>query len=420
MMGLLLGRDRREITPPPGVPLIGYGNRFAPNITAKDPLYITTLYLTDGEAQLVLITADLLAVSDATVARVQASVEPHVVIACSHTHSGPLAHAAPTSLPHYRWYVHWLVTQMINSVQAAMTHTVPAQIARGQSTASIAINRRQRQPDGSVVIGHNPDGPVDDSVTVIQLQREDGRPLANLVNTACHPTSLGPSNVRASADWVGAMRHRVEQETGVLCAFVQGACADLNPYTQHDITTQWDTRTMLGESVAGSVRAALLDLQPVKPGPITATPLTIDIPLEAEPGVSYRKALAVFAGVPSALVDPVLRLLFPWDADLRETDGQPVVGLRADVVHIGGLTLFGIGAEVFTEVGMALQHAHPGAVIAGVTNGCIGYLPTPAEHDLGGYEVDIAPYFFRLPGRVNRDSADAVIAALLDSTATGA
>ncbi len=413
MTTLYLGRDRREITPPPGVPLVGYGNRYLPNLYAKDPLYITTLYLTDGSEHVALVTADLLAVSDATVARVQPAVDAHVIITCSHTHAGPLAHAEPISPPHYHGYVDWLVRQMITSVRAAMIRPISAQMARGQSTANIAINRRERLPDGSVIIGHNPDGPVDDRVNVIQFQREDGRPLANLVSAACHPTSLGPGNVRASADWVGAMRHQLEDETGVLCAFMQGACADLNPYTVHDTATQWATRTMLGESMARSVQAALQDLRPLTGGPLAVIPVTVDIPLEVSAGASHQQQLADFAGVPRALVDPLLGVLFPWEATLTPTRDH--VALRADVARLGDLTFFGVGAEVFTETGTALKDAYPGALVGGVTNGCIGYLPTPDEHELGGYEVDVAPYFFRLPGRLQRDSADRVTAALLDA-----
>lgn len=417
MTRLHLGRDRREITPPPGVPLVGYGNRYLPNLYAKDPLYVTTLYLTDDETRLALVTADLLAVSGAMVARVQAALDVPVIIACSHTHAGPLTHATRTSPPHYRGYVAWLVAQIVASVRAAMTRTVPAQLARGEATASIAINRRERQPDGSVVIGHNPDGPVDDRVDVVQFQHADGRPLANLVGLACHPTSLGPGNVRASTDWVGAMRHQVERETGVLCAFVQGACADLNPSTRHNTATQWATRAMLGQSVAGSVRAALLALEPLDTAPLRHTALTVPVPLEANAGATPRDALAAFAGVPPAVIDPLLNALFPWAADIKRDGNQLTVNLRADVGRLGGLTFFGIGAEVFTEIGMTLKDAYPGALVGGVTNGCIGYLPTATEHDLGGYEVDVAPYFFRLPGRVAREAATTVTAALLETAA---
>jgi hypothetical protein len=51
-------------------------------------------------------------------------------------------------------------------------------------------------------------------------------------------------------------------------------------------------------------------------------------------------------------------------------------------------------------------------MFASLSSGCIGYLPTAAEHALGGYEVDLAPYFYRLPGKLNADSAERVIEAV--------
>jgi hypothetical protein len=50
-----------------------------------------------------------------------------------------------------------------------------------------------------------------------------------LVNFACHGTVLGPDNLLVSADWIGAMRSRVEADLGILTLFLQGAAANLNP-----------------------------------------------------------------------------------------------------------------------------------------------------------------------------------------------
>ena len=45
------------------------------------------------------------------------------------------------------------------------------------------------------------------------------------------------------------------------------------------------------------------------------------------------------------------------------------------------------------------------ALFASVTDDCIGYLPTAAEHAKGGPEVDLFSYFYRYPARFAPQSA---------------
>jgi hypothetical protein len=80
-------------------------------------------------------------------------------------------------------------------------------------------------------------------------------------------------------------------------------------------------------------------------------------------------------------------------------------------IRAGDLAIYALGAEVFTEIGLQIKHASPTShtLFASVSSGGIGYLPTRAEHALGGYEVDMSPYFYRMPGRLKADSAERVI-----------
>lgn len=79
--------------------------------------------------------------------------------------------------------------------------------------------------------------------------------------------------------------------------------------------------------------------------------------------------------------------------------------MRISVARIGELALVAYGAEVFTEIGLAVKTASPAAVtlFASVTDGCISYLHTATSHPEGGYEVDTAPYAYRYPGRLKAE-----------------
>ena len=79
-----------------------------------------------------------------------------------------------------------------------------------------------------------PTYPVDPTVGVLRVDNSEGRPLAILVNYACHPVVFGPDNLRYSADYPGAMTRyvesKVEANPGVLAFFLQGASGDINPF----------------------------------------------------------------------------------------------------------------------------------------------------------------------------------------------
>ena len=64
-------------------------------------------------------------------------------------------------------------------------------------------------------------------------------------------------------------------------------------------------------------------------------------------------------------------------------------------------------AETFTAIGAQIKDESPAerTLFAGYANGLIGYLPTAAEHRKGGYEVDVAPYVFRMPGLLDPNAA---------------
>ena len=62
----------------------------------------------------------------------------------------------------------------------------------------------------------------------------------------------------------------------------------------------------------------------------------------------------------------------------------------AAVIDQGALTFdFAIPCEVFTEIGLEIKKASPlpNTFTIELANGYNGYLPTPAQHALGGYET---------------------------------
>jgi len=409
---LLAAAARRLITPPKGIFLIGYGDRTKGNLGVHDELTATALVLAHATTKNAIVALDLLTINEFIVDRVRAELPGiEVFLCCSHTHSGPIAYADEKSPRLNREYIDALVKNIVAAVNEAVGKLVPARLEYHCTEAAIAINRREKMPDGHFEIGRNPDGVVDRSVQLVSVLGPRDERVATLVNYACHGTVLGPDNLLVSADWIGAMRARVESQLDGLVLFIQGATANLNPDMDWDSPTAFQTMQVEGEGVAEAVLAALKN----QGESIPATGLGVEraevwLPLETPvtspnpPKKEYRAPLLKMAGLPGWLgfaVDYLLSVRYPWKPRLAARDGFWQVPMRIGVAKIGSLALVVFGAEVFTEIGLAVKAASPAkfTLFASLTDGCVSYLHTATAHDEGGYEVDTAPYAYRYPGR---------------------
>ncbi len=417
---LLAGITRRIITPPKGVFLIGYGDRSKGNIGIHDDLTATALILDDGKTRVAIVALDILTINEFIVDRVRARIIPtEVLLCCSHTHSGPIAYADEKSSRLNREYIDSLVDNIVEAVNQAQTNLQTAHLEYSQAEANVGINRREKLPDGRMEIGRNPNGARDKSVQVVSVFTASPLPpgegsgvrVATIVNYACHGTVLGPDNLLVSADWIGVMRKKVEEELGGLTLFIQGAAANINPDMYWDDAQAYEKVTEQGLGVADAVLAATK----AKSEKMRGLPIQIErteawLPTEtrvtsSHPPKNYGRKLLSLAKMPgfmAVFADMLLRQRYPWKPVIEAKDGYWSVPMRINAVRIGDLALVTFAAETFTEIGMKVKSASPAnhTLFASVSDGCISYLHTEESHPEGGYEVDIAPLAYRYPGRL--------------------
>ncbi|HEU4972859.1 MAG TPA: hypothetical protein VFT35_13135, partial [Gaiellaceae bacterium] len=86
-------------------------------------------------------------------------------------------------------------------------------------------------------------------------------------------------------------------------------------------------------------------------------------------------------------------------ARMRAERGEALQGLESypllvHGVRLGPVGLVGVPVELFCELGLAIRDASPHAttVVSAYWNGYRNYLPTDAERERGGYEIDISPF----------------------------
>ena len=236
---------KAEITPPPGLPMYGFFDRIKNDTLATgslDPLYARVLVLEVGERRLALVTLDLgRTFSESTLANLRQRVKSSggisfLIMTASHTHAGPniLDEYPEGRAPAWERAA---LDKIEAAVAEASHHLVDAQIGTGRGEVYIGYNRRQVHGDGKVTMlwtnpQKQPTAPVDPSLWVMRIDDAKGKPMAILVNYACHPVVLGSDNLKYSADFVGRMVTSVEKafDSAPLGLFLQGADGDINPY----------------------------------------------------------------------------------------------------------------------------------------------------------------------------------------------
>lgn len=320
--GLKAGVSREIINPPFGIYQIGYGNRTKGNIGIHDDLTATCLFLTDGDVSFAWVAVDILCLNEHIVDQIQEKIGPEIglLISCSHTHSGPIAYADEDSPQKNQDYIRFLKKQIVKVIENARKKQVQAKLTWAEGEIDIAVNRREKQSDGSMVIGINPDGPVDRSLYTISVFDLKNNRLATLVNCAAHGTVQGPKNRFISADWIGEMRKTVEETLHSPVLFIQGATADLNPdHAWEADEASWQLVKKQGQAVGESVLQTVSKKFQFSNTPLHLSQKTVWLPLEAEattpkPPPNYRKEVLKLGGLPkwlSFLTDYLLNQRYP-------------------------------------------------------------------------------------------------------------
>lgn len=406
MEGLLAGVARAVITPPVGIPIVGFAGR-GPAEGVQEDLLATALALESGGRQVFLITVDLIGVSQRLAAEVRAEIarrieapEPHVLLCASHTHYGPATGAYETDLPaDVAAYMANLKFLLAGTAQAALAKKQPVRIGFAEGATTIGINRREQRPDGQIVLGQNPEGACDRSVLLTRLDTAGGVPLAALINVACHPVSAAHAMRQLSPDYIGPMRALVESTTGATCLFLQGAAGNINPI---EMRPSFEPARRLGAMLGGEVVTLFESTITMPADGLASASAHLDLPAMgfasiedgeqsiAELGESLDRLRAENAAEGSLYwAESRLRRAEKMLESLNTGQLLPTIPAELNALRLGDVALVTAPGEIFTETGMDVKRhsALPRTCFVGYTNGAIGYVPIPAAYAEGGYEV---------------------------------
>lgn len=448
---LRAGAARVDITPPVPIDLVGYSRRWQPAVEVRRPLSVTALVLEGTGERVAIAGIDTVAfrTEQATairelVARAIGTRPESVLLNMNHTHAAPhwsyeggvkIGGNQREVSEVERRFIDLLPHKIVAAATMAAGRLEPVRAGAGVGSVNLAVNRRERTPDGRTILGWNPDGPVDRDVGVLRLDRPDGSPLAIVVNFACHPVVVGPEVPEVNPDFPGPMRELVEQVSGATCLFLQGAAGNILPlegFFDHpgpeerfghrlaiealrvafDIETAEHRVVKLEYGSATPIslyRRVPAEQQPEQPLAVAAR--WVEFPFKYIPTIAqveeelarYRRDLeqAQAAGADRARLNP-LEYHVNWAEDalrqLRAGNVGSGVPAFLQAIRIGDAAIVSVPGEAFAEIALAIKARSPArrTLFAGYANGVVCYLPSAAEHPFGGYEVDYPHHSYGL------------------------
>ena len=426
---LRVGFARRDITPSPGIDLSGFGFRFGASLGSLEPLEVGALAVSDGDQAVLLFSLDLIGLTlehlaDLRSRTAQVTNVPgaNQMWTCTHTHGGPETGVLPGMGDVDPDYLASVEQSALAAAHEALERLAPADLWLARSESYLGANRRSAafRPGGPE------DGHIDDfdaTVVAAELRDSGGAPVVTLVNYSCHPT--GSRESVSTSDYPGHTRRTVSAATGAPCMFVNGAGGDVNQ--RFDSSGHRSVANSRRHGVA--LGRTVLDLRTAMRPSATARAAAASVPanLHYAPPITESAARRILTEGQRALASTTgtaQRLRIQWhqvDFAHRVLNWQPSSGpdLAVDIqaLRMGDLAFVAIPSEFFSADGRALRAKTPSPelVVAGWSNGLVGYTPTRRAMATGGYEVDDAYRWYGHPAAWDPISGDNLRAAALNS-----
>lgn len=444
------GAATSNITPEIGRDIIGGFVPF-PSQHIHDELHARCLVLDDGETRLAIVVCDLLGidriVSDEAreqIAERHGIPRERVLISATHTHSAASALGADSRMLDQAAdeYQQFVARRIADGVARAINNLRPAQLAFGTAEAPEHVfNRRWHLRPGTVPVNPfggadtvkmnpprgnsnlvEPAGPTDPTVSFISIRSADEQPIALFAAYSLHYVgAVGRGHV--SADYFAVFSEHLkdllsdkatdDDAPPFVAMMANGTSGDINNINFRNPRPRkkpYEQISFVGKDVAKKVHAAMETLK-----------YQDDVTLAAvyrEPTIAWRRVSdeqrkwaedTIAAGKKT---DRDLSFIYA-QRTMRLTEYPETTTVPLHVLRIGDVCIGTMPFEVFAEIGLDFKSRCPiqPAFMVELAHGYYGYLPTPRQHRLGGYETWLGT------NRVELAASDKLLDALLEMAA---
>lgn len=448
------GASTSNITPELGKGIVGNFGTPPPATHVHDQLHVRSLALDDGSTQLVIVIVDNVAIKREVFDEAKRQIHErtglpieHLLMSSTHTHSCIGAGGGPSGdeLGWCDWdmgkelvgYQVFLVNRIVDGVQIALNNLEPARIGWGSGQVPQHLFNRRWKMKSPVInpfggmdqvrmnpgIG-NPDllepaGPTDPEVSFISVQSTGGRPIALLANYSLHYVGGVPQG-HLSSDYFGVFADRIQallgadrQDPPFVGMMSNGTSGDVNNINFRGPAEKYppyDKMKLVGDDVAKEVLRVYKTIKHQDWVKLQAEQSEISLDVRRaslEMLTNAKKILArpetekpMFHGLEREFAKSVLQM---------EEEYPDEVDVIIQAFRIGELNVAAIPFEVFTETGLEIKEKsrNERTFTISLANGWGGYLPTPEQHEVGGYET-----WFSV-NKVEKNASSTIVAELL-------
>lgn len=430
---LKAGAATSNITPEVGRDIIG-GFVPIPSEHIHDELHARCLVLDDGTKKLAIVVCDLLGIDRIVSDLARQAIHTrhgipreNILISATHTHSassalGKDSRALDQKPDEYQQFV---VRRIADGVTRAIQNLQEAEYAFGTTQAPEHVfNRRWHMRPGTVptnpfggsdMVKMNPPrasddlvepaGPVDPTISFLAFRHPQGRPIAVFATYSLHYVG-GVGRGHVSADYFAVFSEHLKQlltnanssnregdqsieGPPFVAMMANGTSGDINNINFREPRpprVAYEQMHIVGRDIAYKVRSAMSSLTYTNAITLGAVyrETTVSWRRPTEEQRSWAEA-TIAAGrkterdLSFIYAERVLRM-----AEYPATTSVPLQVLRIGDVGIGTMPF-----EIFCEIGLEFKSRSDlqPAFLVELAHGYYGYLPTPRQHRLGGYET---------------------------------
>ncbi len=423
-VGLRAGAAASDITPqkfPLNMPG-GFNANLA--LGAHDPLYSRALVLDDGVMTLAMVVVDNLGVAPEVIdeakeiaANATGIPSERMMICSTHTHSAPSSGGRKGNGPVVA-YRKLTVQGIADSIIQAHASLQPASIGSASHPLPEEVfNRRwylkplkmplnpfgemdqvKMNPGTSAAVLDRAAGPTDPDITVISVQNAKRKPLALFANYSLHYVGAIPRQ-QVSADYFGEfsrlMPTRMRADDNFVAMMSNGTSGDINnipflvnrpprePFEQVRIVarkaadTAWFAQRKI-EKHQSDVQLGMLQRE-----------ITLRYRRPTDEQLAEARRIAALTDQQEINKLPRLAQNYAGRTIKAGERQEKTVAVKLQTIRVGELSICCIPFETLVEIGLELKDRSPfrQTMVIGLANGRYGYLPTPKQHRLGGYET---------------------------------
>ena len=358
-----------DITPAQSVFLGGYGlNRRSASV--HDRLTARCLVLEPDGKRIAFISCDLVGLPRYTIQKIRAQIKSiaaeNVIVGATHTHSGPdtLGQWGPdlrTSGVNPDWMRETVAKiAALTDATAAKLEPVSLKFAAGNDAQNLSKNLRIPNL-------------LDPEISVMQMvSLREKKPLATLVNFACHPDML--NSLAISADFPHWLDETVESGNGGICLYFNGALGGMIAANFDNSAAPKGRNFPEARRIGTALGKEVLDLL-----------RTDEAETETEAPIAIQRR--VFS-VP--LENPLFRAYLRLGVFPPERSKGDAIETEVCRVTIGKAEFLTLPGEVLPNIGLYLKRKMRGKwkFLLGLTGDELGYILTPEDYGLPLYRYE--------------------------------